>query len=162
MTKEVTTITAKLIGGPADFYFDNKANQPIIPAMQQGRPLRFSLSSNPVKLNRYETGFKKYDQIKKENADKHFQMLTELSPALAKLVIENAYGEVYNNIHLDLKTIEVALISALVAKESAEPQLKIHINEALNFGCTSHEIIELLQLMTLYSGLPNVINSLDN
>ncbi|MEO6548373.1 MAG: hypothetical protein ABIN94_10250 [Ferruginibacter sp.] len=48
LTEEVTEITTELVGGPADFYFDKKANQLIIPATLQGRLLRLSLNSNTV------------------------------------------------------------------------------------------------------------------
>lgn len=159
-TGVVTTLTNEPLGGPADFYFDSKINQLIIPATQQGRLLRLSLSGAQPNLSRYEIGFKKYEQIKKENADKHLQFLTEISPALAKQIIENAYGEVYTDIKLDMKTIEIAVIAALTAKGNAEPQLKVHINEALNFGCTTQDIKDLFQLMTLYCGIPNAINGL--
>jgi 4-carboxymuconolactone decarboxylase len=64
-------------------------------------------------------------QIKKENADKHIQHLVELSPELAKLIIENAYGDVYSSINLDMKTVEIAIIAAPTAKGNSEPQLKV-------------------------------------
>ncbi|MBA4056859.1 MAG: hypothetical protein C0490_19250, partial [Marivirga sp.] len=52
LTLEVTPISSDLIGGPADFYFDSKANQLIVPATQQEMLLRLSLSKKDVQLKR--------------------------------------------------------------------------------------------------------------
>ncbi len=46
-------------------------------------------------------------------------------------------------------------------KEIQNHSLKSYINEALNFGCTTVEIRDLMQLMALYCGIPNAVDALN-
>ena len=45
--------------------------------------------------------------------------------------------------------------AALTALGNAAPQLKFHINGALNVGCSRTEIIETIIQMAIYSGFPS-------
>ena len=42
------------------------------------------------------------------------------------------------------KLREIATVAALTALGNATPQLKVHVNAALNVGCSSDEIVELI------------------
>lgn len=61
---------------------------------------------------------------------------------------------------VDLKTRELATVAALTAMGTAAPQLKVHINGALNVGCSPQEIIEIIFQMSLYAGFPAALNGL--
>ncbi|EDN70624.1 carboxymuconolactone decarboxylase family protein [Beggiatoa sp. PS] len=51
-------------------------------------------------------------------------------------------------------------ITALVVLGNAEPQLKIHINNALNVGCSPDEIVEIMIQMAIYAGFPAALNGM--
>lgn len=84
--------------------------------------------------------------------------LNDVSLDLAKYTIEYPFGDVYSRNILDNRTKEIAVISALAAMGNAQPQLKVHINAALNVGVTSEEISEVIILMSVYTGFPAALN----
>jgi 4-carboxymuconolactone decarboxylase len=47
-----------------------------------------------------------------------------------------------------------------VAMGNAFPQLKVHINGALNVGCSREEVIEVIIQMAVYAGFPAALNGL--
>lgn len=109
--------------------------------------------------SRYETGWDKLKEIDGEVGEKVINGLKDISPDLGKYIIEYAFGDIYANNKLDLKSQEIAVISALTAIGTAQPQLKVHINGALNVGCTINEVKEVILQMSVYSGFPSCINA---
>jgi len=59
-----------------------------------------------------------------------------------------------------LKSREIATVAALTAMGTAVPQLKVHINAALNVGCTREEIVEVIMQMAVYAGFPAALNGM--
>ena len=59
---------------------------------------------------------------------------------------------------MDNRTKEIAVVAALAAMGNAQPQLKVHINAALNVGVTQEEISEVMILMSVYAGFPSALN----
>jgi 4-carboxymuconolactone decarboxylase len=49
-------------------------------------------------------------------------------------------------------------VAALTALGNATPQLKVHIHDALNVGCTRVEIVEIMIQMAVYAGFPAALN----
>ncbi len=86
--------------------------------------------------------------------------LKDIAPDLAKYAIEFAYGDVYTRPGLDLKTREIVAVSALAALGNATLQLKSHINNALNVGCTREEIVEIIIQMAVFAGFPAALNGI--
>ena len=84
----------------------------------------------------------------------------DIAPDLARYAIEFAFGDVYSRPGLDLKSREIATVSALAALGNAQPQLKVHIHGALNVGCTREEIIEVLIHLSVYAGFPAALNGI--
>ncbi len=76
------------------------------------------------------------------------------------MLIEFGFGDIYSRPQLDLRAREIATIAALAALGNAQPQLKIHIEAALNVGCTRDEIVEVFMQMALYAGFPAALNAL--
>lgn len=87
--------------------------------------------------------------------------LNDTFPDLVNYMIEYVWGEVYPRETLDLKSKEISVVSALTALGTAVPQLKVHINGALNVGCTINEIKEIILQMSAYSGFPSCINGIN-
>jgi 4-carboxymuconolactone decarboxylase len=52
------------------------------------------------------------------------------------------------------------VIAALTATGNATPQLKVHIQGALNVGVSREEIVETIMQMAVYAGFPAALNGL--
>ncbi|MBN2224400.1 MAG: carboxymuconolactone decarboxylase family protein [Deltaproteobacteria bacterium] len=108
--------------------------------------------------DRYERGLKKLAEIDGEAGERVIESLKDVAPDLARYTIEFAFGEVFSRPGLDLRSREIATVAALTALGTAAPQLKVHINAALNVGCTRQEIIEIIIQMAVYAGFPAALN----
>ena len=109
---------------------------------------------------RYERGWKKLKEIDGEAGERVIESLKDIAPDLARYTIEFPFGDVYSRPGLDLKSREIATVAALTALGNALPQLKVHINAALNVGCTRQEIVEVIIQMSVYAGFPAALNGM--
>jgi 4-carboxymuconolactone decarboxylase len=109
---------------------------------------------------RYSLGLKNLDAIDKEAGARVIESLQNVSPDLGKLLIEYVFGEIYNRKGLDIKSKELAVVAALTAMGNANPQLRVHINAALNVGCNIAQVQEVILQMSAYSGFPSSINGM--
>ncbi|MGP4843965.1 carboxymuconolactone decarboxylase family protein [Marinobacter sp. 1Y8] len=110
--------------------------------------------------NRYEAGLKKLTEIDGAAGQKVIDGLKDICPDLAKYIIEYPFGDIYRREGLDLRTRELATVSALTALGHCQPQLEVHINGALNVGCNPQEIIETILQMSVYAGFPAALNGM--
>lgn len=109
---------------------------------------------------RYESGLNKLNEIDGQAGQKVIDSLASISPDLAKYTIEFPFGDIYQRPDLDLKSRELATVAALTALGHCAPQLNVHINGALNVGCTPQEIIEVIIQMAVYAGFPAALNGM--
>lgn len=110
--------------------------------------------------DRYERGWKKLREINDEAAERLMENLKEITPDLGRYILEFPFGDIYSRPGLDLKSREIATVAALTVLGNAQPQLKDHINGALNVGCTREEIIEVIIQMAVYAGFPAALNGI--
>jgi 4-carboxymuconolactone decarboxylase len=110
---------------------------------------------------RYNRGLKKLKEINKEGAERLIENLDPIAPDLARYVVEFPFGDIFSRPGLDVKTREMITVAALTALGNAEPQLRDHINSALNVGCTKEEIVEIIIQMAVYSGFPAAIRGIN-
>jgi 4-carboxymuconolactone decarboxylase len=52
------------------------------------------------------------------------------------------------------------VVAALTALGNAAPQLKVHVQGALNVGVTQEEVVEVMMQMAVYAGFPATLNGL--
>lgn len=116
--------------------------------------------TNHTKQDRYAQGWQKLKQIDGEAGEKVIAALAPIAPDFGRLLIEFGFGDIYSRPQLDLRAREIATIAALAALGNAQPQLKVHIEAALNVGCTRDEIVEVFMQMALYAGFPAALNAL--
>ena len=109
--------------------------------------------------DRYERGRSLLMDINANNAEKLVESLKDVAPDMHKYVFAFAYGDIYSRPGLDVKTRELATVAALTAMGHL-PQLKSHIDAALNTGWTKEEIIEVIMQMAVYAGFPAALNAL--
>ncbi|MBU9583381.1 carboxymuconolactone decarboxylase family protein [Burkholderia multivorans] len=110
--------------------------------------------------DRYARGWDKLTEIDGDAGERVIAALAPIAPDFARMVIEFPFGEIYSRPQLDLKSREIATIAALAALGNAQPQLKVHIEAALNVGCTRDEIVEVFMQMAVYAGFPAALNAL--
>jgi len=109
---------------------------------------------------RYESGLNKLNEIDGDAGQKVIDSLAAISPDLAKYTIEFPFGDIYQRPGLDLKSRELATVAALTALGSCAPQLNVHINGALNVGCKTEEVVEVIIQMAVYAGFPAALNGM--
>lgn len=115
---------------------------------------------NMEEQNRYLRGRALLERIDGNGGEAVIEMLRDIAPDFARLLVEFPFADIYSRPGLDLKSREMATIAALAALGNAAPQLKIHIRACLNVGCTQEEITEILIQMAVYAGFPAALNAL--
>lgn len=110
-------------------------------------------------MSRYEKGKKTLESIQNRTVEEIFKELDDIAHDLSRFVVEYPYSEIYTREELDLKTREICTVSALTVLGTI-PQLKEHINAALNVGNTPTEIVEIIMQMSAYCGFPKSINAM--
>jgi len=110
---------------------------------------------------RYKLGWEKLKEIDGEAGEKVINSLKDISPDLGRFIIEYSFGDIYSRETLDLKSKEIAVVAALTAMGNATPQLKVHLNGALNTGSSINEVKEVILQMSVYSGFPSSINAMN-
>src|SRR5919198_1389750 len=110
--------------------------------------------------DRHDRGLEKLKEIDGEAGERVIESLKDISPDFARYIIEFPFGDIYSRTGLDLKSREIATVAALVTMGNASSQLKVHINGALNVGCSRTEIVEVIIQMAVYAGFPVALNGL--
>ncbi|SEQ13061.1 4-carboxymuconolactone decarboxylase [Amphritea atlantica] len=111
-------------------------------------------------LTRYESGLEKLTEIDGDAGQRVIDSLQSVCPDLARYTIEFPFGDIYQRPGLDLKSREIGTVAALTALGNCAPQLAVHINGALNVGCTAEEVIEVILQMAVYAGFPAALNGM--
>lgn len=108
---------------------------------------------------RFVKGLETLNKINGDGSgEKIVDALKDVSPDLAKYAIEYGFGDLFNRTVLNHKTKEMVIIANLAAMGNAQPQLKAHINAALNVGVSQEEIAEIMILTSAYAGFPAAFN----
>jgi len=110
--------------------------------------------------SRYEKGLAKLQEIDGEAGSNVVNSLRDIAPDFARYLIEFPFGDIYSRPGLDLRSREIAVVAALTAMGNAAPQLKVHIQGALNVGVSKDEVVEVIMQMAVYAGFPAALNGL--
>ena len=110
---------------------------------------------------RYQKGWEKLREIDGEAGERVIESLKDISPDLGRFIIEYAFGDVYSREGLSVKKKELAVIAAMAAMGTAEPQLKVHIHGALNVGNSRQEVVEAFLHASVYYGFPAALNAIN-
>ena len=109
---------------------------------------------------RFERGWEKLRELDEPNAMLLRETMSKEEPELYRLLVEYVFGEVLSRPVLDLKARELATVAVLTALGTARPQLRLHINGALNVGWTREEVHEIIMQQAVYAGFPAALNGL--
>ncbi len=110
--------------------------------------------------SRYERGLEMLRRIDGSAGEAVAASLQDIAPDFATYLIEFPFGDIYSRPGLDLRSREIAVVAALTALGTAQPQLKVHIGAALNVGCSREEILEIIMMMAVYAGFPAALNGI--
>jgi 4-carboxymuconolactone decarboxylase len=86
--------------------------------------------------------------------------LEDVCPDLASMTIEWGFGEIVSRPGIDLKTRQLVTVASCVTLGHAQPQLRAHIEGALNVGATKEEIVEVILQVALYAGFAAATNAM--
>ena len=109
---------------------------------------------------RFARGWAKLKEIDGEAGERVIESLKDIAPDFARYLIEFPFGDIYSRPGLDLKSREIATVAALTALGTAAPQLRVHIQAALNVGVSRGEVVETIMQMAVYAGFPAALNGL--
>lgn len=110
--------------------------------------------------DRFRTSLLLINQVNQAEYERSRDSLVDIAPDFIRLGIEFPYGDVLSRPGLDLKLRQIATVAALTALGNAQPQLRFHIEGALNVGCTREEIVELITQMSVYARFPKAANAM--
>ena len=110
-------------------------------------------------MTRYEKGKETIESIQERSVEEIFKDLEDIAPDMSRFVVEFPYSEIYTRDKVDLKTREICTVAALTVLGTV-PQLKDHINAALNVGNSPTEVVEIIMQMSAYCGFPKAINGI--
>jgi 4-carboxymuconolactone decarboxylase len=127
---------------------------------QQRGVLSDSRSVTASGNDRYERGLRALQEVSGGSGAEVVRSLEDVAPDLGRFVIEFSYGDVISRTGLDYRSKELATVALLTALGTAEPQLRVHINAALNVGASREEIVEVIQQMAVYAGFPAALNGI--
>lgn len=109
---------------------------------------------------RLANGLAKLAEVDGAGGQKVIDSLQDIAPDFGRLMVEFAFGDIYSRPGLDLRSREIAVVAALTALGNAAPQLRVHLQGALNVGVTREEIVETIMMMGVYAGFPAALNGL--
>ncbi|GAA0595782.1 carboxymuconolactone decarboxylase family protein [Streptomyces crystallinus] len=109
---------------------------------------------------RFERGLKLLREVGGEERPAVLDSLADIAPDLGRMTVSFGYGELLANDRLTLRQREVATVAALCAMGTAAPQLRFHIDGALNVGVTPAEVVEVILHTAVYAGIPAALNGL--
>ncbi|WP_242327226.1 carboxymuconolactone decarboxylase family protein [Lactococcus lactis] len=111
-------------------------------------------------MNKKEIGLKNLAKIDGAAAEVVFDSLKDLAPDLNNLMLEFAFGTIYERGVLNFKDRELITITSLLTQGGCENQLRVHIQASLNVELTQEEIIETFIHCVPYVGFPRVLNAI--
>jgi 4-carboxymuconolactone decarboxylase len=109
--------------------------------------------------DRYERGWARLEELAGEHGRRMVEGLRDLSPDLARYVVEFGYGDVYSRDALNDRTRQLTAVSALAALGGSEAQLEYHMGIALNVGVAPGEIVETIVHLAPFVGFARALNA---
>ncbi len=108
---------------------------------------------------RFTQGMEQLKTIDGKGGENVIKSLEDIAPDLGKFIVEFAFGDIYTRGGLTKGEREMITLSSLLTAGGCEPQLKVHINGALNVGISPEKVIETFLQCIPYTGFPKVLNA---
>ena len=114
---------------------------------------------SPENRARRERGLEVLASIDGDAGRAVMDSLADISPALAHHIAAFGFGDVYARPGLDARSRQLVTSGVLTALGGCEPQLRVHLNAALNVGLSREEIVEAILHASVYAGFPRALNA---
>jgi len=88
-----------------------------------------------------------------EAVERRMAAFGDFGALLQQVINAYAYGDVWQRDALPMPTKSLAMV-AMMAALGRGSELRVHLNGALQGGCTPEQIQEILLLVALYCGIP--------
>lgn len=111
--------------------------------------------------NRYIKGAEVLYDLDKWQVERMENYYKDFAPELVRFTLEYAFADIHSRQGIDRRFRQIATIAALVTQGNAVPQLKFHINGAINIGLKVEELKEIMLLLSVYAGFPAAINGMN-
>lgn len=111
-------------------------------------------------MERATIGWKELKAIDGERGVATAARVRETSQVLADALTDFAFGEVFSRAELGRRERELITVGVLAAIGGAEPQLRIHLEAALNVGADADELVAIAEHLSVYAGFPRALNLL--
>jgi 4-carboxymuconolactone decarboxylase len=116
-------------------------------------------TNEPSERARFAHGYQVLDTVDGNAGSQVIENLKDISPDLAHHIVAWGFGDIYARPGLAPRDRQLVTLGMLTALGGCEPQLKVHINAALNVGLTRQEIVEALLHSAVYCGFPKALNA---
>jgi 4-carboxymuconolactone decarboxylase len=104
--------------------------------------------------DRYQKGLRiRREVVGEETVDRWLDEADEFTGPLEELTTEIGWGTIWAREGLDRKTRSLLTI-VLLAAQNRNPELEVHLRNAVRNGCTNEEIREALLHTIAYCGIP--------
>lgn len=112
-----------------------------------------------MEQTRFQRGWELLRQVDDTGGKAVIDSLAGIAPDLGRYIVEFAFGDIYARDGLSLQERELVTIASLLTAGGCEPQLRVHLNGALNVGVPPQKIVEALIHCVPYVGFPRVLNA---
>ncbi len=127
----------------------------LISAFIQVNPAFAAIQNEDKNMTRADICKKNYKELFNGEA----LQKTGSDPEFMAILQKNIFGEVFEIGNLNYKTREMLTVAALATMQTL-PQLKAHINAALNVGVTPVELREAIYQCAPFIGYPKTLNAI--
>jgi 4-carboxymuconolactone decarboxylase len=117
------------------------------------------MDEQAVRDQRFERGMEVLRAIDGDAGVKVIDSLRGVAPELGHQVVAWGFGDIYARPGLEPRDRQLVTLGMLTALGGCEPQLKVHVNAALNVGLTAAQIVEVLLHTSVYCGFPRALNA---
>ncbi len=111
-------------------------------------------------MNLHDQGFRELGRISGGTGKEIAGRLERLSSTMRDLLVSQGYGTVFAGPELSRQFREVATV-AILAAGGYQSELRIHLKGALRVGVDPAELVALAEHLSLYAGLPRMIEMAD-
>lgn len=112
-----------------------------------------------MEQTRFQRGWELLRQVDDTGGEAVIDSLAGIAPDLGRYIVEFAFGDIYARDGLSLQERELVTIASLLTAGGCEPQLRVHLNGAMNVGVPPQKIVEALIHCVPYVGFLRVLNA---
>lgn len=112
-----------------------------------------------MEQTRFQRGWELLKQVDNTGGEAVINSLSGIAPDLGRYIVEFAFGDIYARDGLSLQERELVSIASLLTASGCDPQLRVHLNGALNVGVAPEKIVETLIHCVPYVGFPRALNA---